>query len=164
MKLFWRGFDKVVDAMVGLAAALLVFVTVSVCYGVATRFFFKSPSIWVAQATEYGLLWMVMLSTTWLLRARGHVAVDIVHSHLGEGTKKVLDFAMFILGGVACAVIFVFSLSYACDCILGDVTDVRAITVPKSAVYSIIPVAFFLLTLQFLRMAWERMTGAEAGR
>jgi TRAP-type C4-dicarboxylate transport system permease small subunit len=63
---------------------------------------------------------------------------------------------MFVIGGFACAMMVCFGIVHMWDCIINGVTDVRAVTVPKSAVFIIIPIGFILLTLQFFRMAWSR--------
>ncbi len=64
---FWKWFDRIIDWMAAFAGVVLIFTTLAVCYGISMRFFFRSPSIWVAQTTEYALLWMVFLGATWLL-------------------------------------------------------------------------------------------------
>ena len=65
---------------------------------------------------------------------------------------------MFVIGGVTCAAMVFLEFSTSGECIAGGVTDVRAVTVPKSAVFIIIPVGSLLLTLQFFRMAWSRFS------
>jgi C4-dicarboxylate transporter DctQ subunit len=145
-----------VDGMAILAGAVLLFINVAVCYAIAMRYFFSDPPIWVTQTTEYALLWIVFLATTWLLREKGHVNVDIVYSHLGTGTKRALDAVMYTIAGLACGVVFVFSVLYIQDCYVNGVTDVRAVTVPKWTVFLVIPVGSFCLTLQLFRMAWHR--------
>ena len=62
------------------------------------------------QTTEYALLWIVFLGTTWLLRERGHITTDIIYTHLNEKTKRYLDCIMFIIGGLACAVMVYFGI------------------------------------------------------
>jgi TRAP-type C4-dicarboxylate transport system permease small subunit len=151
------------NGMVAFAGVILIFTTLAVCYGIVMRFFFRSPSIWVAQTSEYALLWMVFLGTTWLLREKGHVAVDIIYAGLRESTKTRLDLVMNAIAGVACGVLFVFSLTYVCECIIHGVTDVRAVTVPKWMVSIIIPVGMLLLTLQFFRMVWQRYRSMKGG-
>jgi hypothetical protein len=41
---------------------------------------------------------------------------------------------------------------------------VRAVTVPKSAVFIIIPIGSILLTIQFFRMAWSRLIDIRMGK
>jgi hypothetical protein len=50
-----------------------------------------------------------------------------------------------------------------CDCIIHGVTDVRAVTVPKSAIFVIIPIGSILLTVQFFRVAWSKLIDIRAG-
>jgi C4-dicarboxylate transporter, DctQ subunit len=164
MKAFWTWFDRILNWMVTLAGVILILTTIAVCYGITTRFFFKSPSIWVAQATEYALLWMVFLGTTWLLREKGHVSVDIIYGSLNEKTKTRLDLVMNAVAGLTCAVLVYFSVSYVCECFTRGVTDVRAVTIPKYTVFIIIPVGMIFLMVQFFRMVWQRYQVIKEGR
>jgi hypothetical protein len=52
---------------------------------------------------------------------------------------------------------------HVCQCIAGGVTDVRAITVPKTAVFIIIPIGSLLLTVQFFRMARQKFVHMRGG-
>ncbi len=162
MKL-WKWFDRIIDGMAAFAGVILIFTTIAVCYGIAMRFFFRSPSIWVPQTTEYALLWMVFLGATWLLREKGHVCVDIIYSTLNKKAKNRLDLVMNAAAGVACAVLVYFSTSYVCECISRGVKDVRAVTIPKYTVFFIIPLGMFLLTVQFFRIVWQRYQTIKAG-
>jgi len=146
-----------IDGMAALAGVILVFITAAVCYTIGMRYLFTKTTIWIMPITEYALLWIVFLGTTWLLRERGHITTDILYVHLNERAKGRLDCIMFFIGGLACAVMVYFGMGYVGECILKGVTDVRAITIPKWAVFIIIPIGSFLLTIQFFRMAWNRL-------
>jgi len=164
MKLFWKFFDKLIEVMAAIAGGILVFIAAAVCYTIGMRFFFTQTTIWIMQTTEYALLWIVFLATTWLLRERGHITTDIIYTHLNNKTKQYLDCIMFVIGGFACAIMVFFGILYMYECIVGRVTDVRAVTVPKSAVFIIIPIGSILLTMQFFRMAWSRFSDIRAGK
>jgi C4-dicarboxylate transporter DctQ subunit len=162
MKGFWRFFDKLLDLMAALAGAILLFICAGVCYTIGMRFLFTKTTIWIMPTAEYALLWIVFLATTWLLREGGHITTDIIYGHLNTETKRTLDCIMFGIGGLACAMMVYFGIVHVWDCIVNRVTDVRAITVPKWAVFVIIPIGFILLTIQFFRMAWGRLTDRKA--
>jgi TRAP-type C4-dicarboxylate transport system permease small subunit len=164
MKGFWRFFDKVLDVMAASAGAILLFICAAVCYTIGMRFLFTKTTIWIMPTAEYALLWIVFLATTWLLREGGHITTDIIYTHLNTRTKHTLDCIMFVIGGFACAMMVCFGIVHMWDCIINGVTDVRAVTVPKSAVFIIIPIGFILLTLQFFRMAWSKLIDMKAGR
>lgn len=158
MKRFWIVFDRINNGMAALAGVILVFITAAVCYAILMRFLFTKTTIWLTQTTEYALLWIVFLATTWLLKEKGHITTDIIHVHLNKKTKLCLDGIMSIIGGLACALMLYLGVVHLVDCIVNGVTDVRAVTVPKWAIFIIIPVGSLPLTLQFFRMAWSRFS------
>jgi C4-dicarboxylate transporter, DctQ subunit len=164
MNLFWKGFDKLLDLMAALAGVILVFICAAVCYTIGMRFLFNMTTIWITQTTEYALLWIVFLATTWLLREGGHITTDIIYASLNDKTKRYLDCIMFIIGGITCAVCAYYGIVYTWESIVNGVTDVRAVTVPKSAVFVITPLGFLLLTIQFSRMAWGKFADIRGGR
>jgi C4-dicarboxylate transporter, DctQ subunit len=163
MRPFWRFFDRLIDIMAALAGAILVLITAAVCYTIGMRFLFTRTTIWIVPMTEYALLWIVFLGTTWLLREKGHITTDIIYAHLNEKARCYLDTIMWVVGGLTCAAMVFFGVLHVCDCLAGGVTDVRAVTVPKSAVFFIIPAGSLLLTVQFFRMAWGRLTEIKTG-
>ena len=164
MKGFWKFFDKLSDAMAVLAGVLLVLISAAMCYTIFMRFVFRQTTIWITPMSEYALLWIVFLGTTWLLREGGHITTDVIYIHLSEKAKRYLNLIMSIVGGLACALLLYLGIAHTCDCILHGVTDVRAMTVPKSAVFIIIPIGSLLLTVQFFRIAWSNLGEIRAGR
>ncbi|MBA4392512.1 MAG: hypothetical protein C0407_03065 [Desulfobacca sp.] len=164
MKTFWTVFDRLIDGMAALAGVILVFITAAVCYSIGLRYLFTRTTIWLTQITEYALLWIVFLATTWLLRERGHITTDIIYGHLSEQAKRPLDCLLSVIGGLTSAVLFFLGDIHLWDCLVNGVTDVRAVTVPKWLVFSIIPLGSLFLTLQFFRIAWEKLLGIREGR
>jgi C4-dicarboxylate transporter DctQ subunit len=162
-KKWWAFFDKLIDLMAALAGTILVFITTAMCYTIFMRFLFTKTTIWIIPISEYALLWIVFLGTTWLLREKGHITTDIIYVHLHEKAKRTLNCVMFILGGLTCAAMFFLGVIHVYQCIAGGVTDVRAITVPKTAIFIIIPIGSLLLTIQFFRMAWSSFVEIKAG-
>ena len=164
MKRWWYLFDRLIDIMAALAGLILLFITAAVCYTIGMRFLFRQTTIWIIPMTEYALLWIVFLGTTWLLREKGHITTDVIYTHLNENTKQTLDGIMFVIGGLVCAAMFFLGVIHMGQCIAGGVTDVRAITVPKTVVFIIIPLGSILLTVQFFRMAWSRFIDIRMGK
>ena len=164
MKGFWKFFDKLSDIMAALAGVMLIFITAAVCYTIGMRYLFTKTTIWIMQTTEYALLWIVFLATTWLLRDKGHITTDVIYTHLNEKTKRYLDCIMFIIGGGACAFMVYFGIDYTRECIIKGITDVRGVTIPKWIIFVIIPIGSIFLTIQFFRMAWSRLIDHRTGR
>jgi len=164
MKRFWRVFDKLTDVMASLAGVLLVLISAAMCYTIFMRFVFRQTTIWIVPMSEYALLWIVFLGTTWLLREGGHITTDVIYTHLGEKTRCYLDLIMSVIGGLACALLLSLAIVHMYDCIIHGVTDVRAVTVPKSSVFMIIPIGSILLAIQFFRIAWSKLIDIRTGR
>ncbi len=162
MTTFWRVFDTVLDAMAAVAGVILVFISAAVCYTIGMRFFFTKTTIWLMQTTEYALLWIVFLATTWLLREGGHITTDIIYGVLDTRTKRYFDIILFICAACACAICLYYGTAYTYRCIHEGITDVRGVTVPKAAIFAIIPLGFLMLTIQFLRMVWDRMAALRS--
>ncbi len=164
MKGFWKLFDKLSDLMAMLAGVLLVLISVAMCYTIFMRFVFRQTTIWITPMSEYALLWIVFLGTTWLLREGGHITTDVIYVHLSDKGKTYLNLVMAVIGGLACAMLLYLGISHLCDCLLHGVTDVRAMTVPKSAVFIVIPIGSLFLTIQFFRIAWSKLGEIRVGR
>jgi C4-dicarboxylate transporter DctQ subunit len=161
---FWTFFDGLLDRMAALAGVILVFIVAAVCYTIGMRYLFTKTTIWIMQTTEYALLWIVFLATTWLLREKGHIMTDLIYTHLDQRTRCTLDCIMFVIGGLACAVMVYFGMDYIRVCVTKGVNDVRAVTIPKWTIFVIIPIGSILLTLQFFRMAWSRLADIRRTR
>lgn len=155
---FWEYFDWMVDQMAYLSGAILFFITAAVCYSIGMRFLFTRTTLWIIPITEYALLWIVFLATTWLLREGGHVITEILIAHLDQESQRKLNGIMFTIGGIVCALMCLLGAQHFYECVANRVTDVRAITIPKAAIFMIIPIGSFFLTLQFFRMAWEKIS------
>ena len=164
MKKFWRFFDRLTDVMAALAGVILIFITAAVCYTIGMRYLFTKTTIWLMQTTEYALLWIVFLATTWLLREGGHITTDVIYTHLNEKTKNYLNLVMFVIGGLACMVVVYFGIDYTLECITSRITDVRGVTVPKWIIFIIIPIGSILLTVQFFRMVWSELINIRTKR
>jgi len=164
MKGFWRVFDKVSDILAVLAGVLLILISAAMCYTIFMRFVFRQTTIWIVPMSEYALLWIVFLGTTWLLREGGHITTDVIYIHLNEKSKRYLNLVMSIIGGLACALLLYLGIGHLVDCMLHNVTDVRALTIPKSVVFIVIPIGSLLLTIQFFRLAWSNLGEIRAGR
>jgi len=160
---FWKWFDRLTDGMAALAGVILLFITAAVCYTIGMRYLFTKTTIWLMQTTEYALLWIVFLATTWLLREGGHITTDLIYTHLNKKTKFTLDCIMFVIGGLTCAVMVYFGIDYTLQCIQKGIMDVRGVTLPKWIIFIIIPAGGILLTIQFFRMAWSRFFGLKEG-
>ena len=130
----------VVDALItfsGALAAILV-AALAICVGleVVMRYFFAAPTRWVIEFSEYALLWIAFLAGAWILRAEGHVRVEM-------------------LGAVVCAVFCWVSATYVLGIRASGEMLFKSVPIEKWAVMAVIPPGLALLAIQFARRAFR---------
>jgi TRAP-type C4-dicarboxylate transport system permease small subunit len=153
--------NRVLTVMAVLAGILLFYIAFSVSYQILLRSFRITPPLWMFQCNDYALLWITMLGAAWLLAKQKHVAVDIVTGRLKPGPLFVLKIIHNTLGIAVSAVIMFYSAIVTVDHFRRGIQDVGAVDVPKAAILIIIPIGFFMLTVQFIR---NLIAEARAGR
>ena len=60
------------------ATIALVFIAIATIAEVASRYFFASPSVWVADISAVALAWSIALAAPEVARRRGHIAITIL--------------------------------------------------------------------------------------
>ncbi len=156
-------FDRILNFFFYFSCAIVAFIAISVCYNVFMRYFLKSPPLWVVQATEYSLLWIVFLSASYLLREGGHISIDLIYGSLKGKKKVIVDLLINFLCSFFMGILTLFSSFYFFECLSLKVTDVRTYTVPKWILFSVIPFGSFFLTVQFLRLFFKEVKSLWSG-
>jgi len=134
-----------------LAAAIIAFLMIAVCWDVLARTFVGMPLTWVLEFTEYGLLYMTFLSAAWVLKAEAHVANDVLFSRLAPKNQALLNVVTSILGAGVCMLLTWFGAQVSWDKLQSGAYQPTPIEPPDFPIFVVIPLGFFLLSLQFLR-------------
>ena len=147
-------FDRTLNLLAYLAAALIAFIMLSVSYEVVMRYFFNRPPVWVIDITEILLLYIAFLAVAWLLREEGHIRMDMVLTQLKPRPQALLN----IITSTICAIIFLIVTWYGARLTLeyfqtGYFLPTH-LKIPQGFVASIIPVGSFMFSIQFLRRAY----------
>ena len=153
--------DKVCQLCAVAAVLLLLFVTFSTAYSIATRQMGLGSPIWIFQFNEYALLWVTFLGTAWLLAEDKHVQISLFTNILGEKANKTLEIVHSIVGFGLCGVFAWYGFYSTQDHFVRNVIDTQAVDVPKWIILMIIPLGFGLLSLQFLRKFFVSVRGAR---
>lgn len=159
-------FDRLIESLAFIAGISLLLVTLFVSYAVITRYLNLKPPIWVLQFTEYGLLWITFLGTAWLLREDGHIRVDTVVSRLGPKSFRTVQLITDILGFIVSILIFWYGTRHTIDLYQRGIMDVRGVSIPKFALFMIIPFGGLTLSIQIVRNFFNhlRKPGRENDR
>ena len=146
-------YDRLLDGMAAIAAAGTVLSALWITYEVIMRYFFNNPTIWAIDLTEYTLLWGTFLAAPWLLREGGHVRLEMLLDRLSPRTRHVCGVVSSLVGAAVCAVLLWQGLDATLDAFTREQYIARSWRVPRAAVWAIIPVGSFFLTIEFIRLA-----------
>ena len=149
---FWDVFDKFNNVLMAISAILVLLVTLAVAVDVFSRYIFNVTYVALFEISEYSLLWITFLGTPWVMRNNGHVRGDLVVSHLRKKPRAVLNFVASIISTITLSLLFVISARLNIKDFLTNYAMFGILQPPKWPLEIIIPIGFFLLALQMLRM------------
>jgi TRAP-type C4-dicarboxylate transport system permease small subunit len=146
----------VVDALAVAAGALLCALVVLVCLDVTSRTFHLVPMPWAPDFSEYGLYGITFLGAPWVLRERGHIAIELVVERLPAAARRRAERAVDVLGALVCAVLFYYACrqlwrSYAAHNLVYE-----TFAFPEWWQYLMPPPIFALLCALYLRRLFGR--------
>lgn len=149
MRAFFRAYDAVVDGLAWLCGAALAAVFVLIVVAVTLRALRLGEPDWVLPTTEYAMLFIGTLGAPWLLRERGHVALDVVRSQVSENTRRRLAQLVAAFSTLLFIVLVSFSIPVVRS-IWGE-HEMRAYMMPKALLVAPVTVSFALLAIGFWR-------------
>lgn len=157
-------FDRTLDCFEILAGAVAVLMMFAISFDVLMRYLFNETIEWVVGYCEFGLLYLTFLAAPWLLRADGHVRMDIVLVSLDEKGRNVLDILSSVICAVICSVLVWYGVEVSWELWAMRVVDpFKVLGFPKAAVVVIIPLGSLALLIQFLRRAWQAFSALQRG-
>jgi C4-dicarboxylate transporter, DctQ subunit len=158
---FHRVFDCIVDSGASISGIILGLVTVLVCSDIVMRYFFNKPIQGALESSEYGLLFLTLLAAAWLVRKDKHVRMELLLHKLKPVTQAYVNGITSILCILICGFITYYGVLVVIDRFQ---TSHRLTTTLEPLSYplmSIIPLCFFLLTIQFIISAYGYFAEAK---
>lgn len=144
----WTGFIR---SLFTLGAVYLGVIVIGTLWDVIAR---TVPQIhapvWLGTVIEFGLPSSAMLVAPWLVRTRGHVAMELIDTALNARQRK----ALLLLTDLTAAGICLFVAWYAglagLDSFERGEVAVRAVDVPRWYLYAILASGLTLCAIEFL--------------
>ena len=158
-------YDGLVNLLALIAAAMLVWLMVSVVVSVGMRNAGLQPFAWLFTSAEYALLYMTMFGAPWLVREKGHVHIELVTAFLPPVLRRTLS--RLIAG--ACVLVCLVLAWKGFDLVATNLErndfDVRAYFYPRWLLTIAFPVCFGLMAIEFMRftVGRELLHSGEAG-
>lgn len=146
--------DRINDLLAFLAAIILVFITLAICWGVASRYFLNRAVAGLFEITEYSLVFITFLGAAWLLRAEGHVKMDILLTRLNPKTQALLNVITSVFAAIPCLFLTWFGARLALHYFQEGIRLPTELEPPAYLLYAIIPIGSLLLFIQFLRRSY----------
>ena len=143
--------DRLFDSLAVVISIILVLMTLTIGYAIFARAVGLPGPVWIVQFNEYAMLWATFLGAAWLLSKKRHVSIELIVSHLSQGTQKVFHLIHSLLGVGLCAILCWYGTLTTLEHFQRNVINVQAVDVPMGYVLVVIPLGFFLLLLQFIR-------------
>jgi len=148
-------FDRIISSMAYLAAALIIFAFLSVAAEVFARYVFNTSIFWVHEITEYIMAFFAIMAAAWVLKKGGHVSLDFVVNFLNPRKQAAVNAATSIIGAIITFVIAWYGASSVYDHFLrGTITITKYIVIPSWPLLTVVPIGFFMLSIQFLRRSY----------
>jgi TRAP-type C4-dicarboxylate transport system permease small subunit len=150
MAVLSRCYGAVLDVLMGVAALLVLGMTLMIGGDVVFRNLGIGGLPWSNEVSEYILYLVTLLSAPWLLRRGQHIRVDILLRALPERLAYALEWVADV-SGLACALYFVVygwrvaEASYAAGAV-----SLKTLVLPEWWMLASLPVAFLLVAIEFV--------------
>jgi TRAP-type C4-dicarboxylate transport system permease small subunit len=148
--------DLLIDALAIIAGALLCALVAVILVDVVARYLRWFSLAWGLEASEYMLYAITFLGAPWVLRERGHIAIELVVERLSGRARRLAARAVDALGALVCAVLFVFACVVLWRSYESGTMVHKSFVFPEWLVYVGMPPVFLLLVVIYLRALAHR--------
>ena len=143
--------DFVIEALAVVAAALLCALVVLIVVDVVARYLRWFSLAWGLEASEYMLYAITFLGAPWVLREKGHIAIELVVERLSPRAKALTRRATDALGAVVCATLLFFACRVLWRSYASGAMVHKSFVFPEWLVYAGMPPVFLILLLLYVR-------------
>ncbi len=153
-----RLYDWVTTALAVVAGMMMVAMFVGIIADVCIRDLgYQSPR-WIQPLIEFGLLYVTMLGSPWLLRSKGMIIIESLRLVLPQPVRRVLEIVVYFCCAAVCGTLTWYATSQAIFSWVNNEADQRAISIPLIYAYAPMVIGFFLMGVEFLRLLLGRDT------
>jgi TRAP-type C4-dicarboxylate transport system permease small subunit len=118
------------------------------------------PMGWGLEVAEYSLIILTFFSAGWLLKNRGHTRIDILIELIKKPrTRSIIDGILYMITAAFTLFLMIFGAIVTWENYLSGTLQVKVYTFPKWILCIIIPIGFFFLVIESLKMAYGYFKG-----
>lgn len=145
----YRAYERGTAFLAGIAALLILAMSLWITYDVVSRYFFDASSPWSFDLSEYSLVWITFLAAPWVLLQDRHVRIELLVDVLPVKAQRVLGIVVCLVAMTACAILAWRTGIAAIEYYQRDIMMPRIWRIPRIWPYCIIPIGSALLTFTF---------------
>lgn len=150
MDAFDKALEKVVTALAWVACAVIPVIFTGIVVDVSIRMMGFTPPLFTSSVVEYMLLYIAMFSAPWLVREKGHVAIEAVITQLPAVLQRILAKFVYLICTLASILFAYFSWELFIDAWESGQLDVRGVDMPYWAQFLPMLIGFICIALEFL--------------
>jgi len=164
MKRLSRLYAGLIEGLATLAGLIVAAVCLLIVYDVIARNIGLQPPASTVAFTEYALLYFTMAAAPWLVRTRGHIVVEVLHSRLQGDTRKWVDRLILLICIVTAGLIAALAGILAFEAWSRGEIEIRSLAMPRVLLFAPLAVGFGLMATEFLRLAIRGEAVADPDR
>ncbi len=144
-------YRHLIHGLAVLGAVILACVLAGIIADVSLRTIGLQPLQWYSALTEYSLLFATMLGGPWLVRVKGHVAVESLLLAMPPALRLAAGKFAYALCIVLSLLFVWYGGEKAVSAFVSGEIDIRSIDMPRWVLYASFPLGFGLMAIEFAR-------------
>lgn len=114
---------------------------------------------------EFGLLYIVMGASPWLVREKGHVVVELLTAAVPPSLRRPISRGVAALCVIICVVLAYYTWGATAKAYRFGDAEMRSLDMPKYLLLGAMPICFALMAAQFARFVFgsDTLHSGQAG-
>lgn len=150
MDAFDKALGKSVTALAYVACAVIPCLFTMIVIDVSIRMMGFTPPLFTSSIVEYALLYIAMFAAPWLVREKGHVAIEAAITQLPAPVQRFLAKLVYLVCMLASILFSYFSWQLLLDAWESGQLDVRGVDMPYWAQFLPMFIGFVFISFEFL--------------
>ena len=147
-----RAYTRLIEGLAMLSGLIIAGVCLLVVWDVIARNLGMQPPASTVALTEYALLYFTMMAAPWLVRTRGHIVVEVMHSRLPGNIRKHVDKAIVVICLLVSATVAGLATLLLIEALKRGEVEIRSMEMPRALLFAPLTIGFGLMTMEFLRL------------
>ena len=145
-------YDRLIEGLVGLAAAGVAAICLLIIWDVIARNAGLRPPDSTVALTEYALLYITLAVAPSLVRSRGHIVITLLLERLRPAPRRTLERAILLLCALLSVLVAGLAAVLALEAVRQGEIEVRSLDIPRAWLFAPLAVGFLLMAAEFLRL------------